>query len=153
MAFYVSIDTNNLVTLTMRGTVPEPGYREVIFWRPTEDDPTPPEIAPDQIITGLWPDVAILAETMVDAVTGHLVPRPKLVPPAFDAETNILSLTDCPAGTVIEVHDQIGGEVVGTITADTASFADTITFSDAGRYAVEFDPPLPYLPLTFEVQF
>lgn len=60
------------------------------------------------------------------------------------------TFTGLPEGTVIEVIDVSGAESLGETTVDGTGVA-VISLPDPGRYALEFAPPAPWMPETFNV--
>lgn len=74
---------------------------------------------------------------------GELVPRPQVPPPVQVAAS--VEVADCPPGTVITVHDVLGGEVLASITTDEAAPGVAFSLPDPGLYQIEIAPQFPYL--------
>ncbi len=77
---------------------------------------------------------------------GDLVSRPQS-PPVIDTGTGY-AILDCPEGTVIEVHDLLGREVMANITAPADSHAVEFTLPDPGEYEVTVQAPSPHIVTT-----
>lgn len=60
---------------------------------------------------------------------------------------------DCDEGTVIEVADIVGGELMARVVADADGFSQEFSFPDPGTYSITVTSPTPYLETqeTFEV--
>ncbi len=73
-----------------------------------------------------------------------LVPRPQS--PAVETTGTTHSIADCPLGTVIEIIDNAGGELMEIYT--TATDGETVTrdLPDPGQYEINVKSPDPYLP-------
>lgn len=74
-------------------------------------------------------------------VAGAWTLRPELGTPVIAVGT--VSLASCPSGTVAEVTDISGHEIMGTV-AEAGGLIE-ITLPDAGHYAIEYLPPLPHV--------
>jgi hypothetical protein len=73
--------------------------------------------------------------------------RPAL--PSPQTVAGVTTMTGAPSGTVCEVNDLDGGAILATVTE--ASGVIAIDLPDPGRYALDYAPPLPYLPLAVTV--
>lgn len=81
---------------------------------------------------------------------GQFLPRPQIDLPALTGIS--LELPALPLGTKISVLDRIGSEQVLSLVTDVDGWSDTLTFDDAGSYAIDVTPPAPYLPTTTVVE-
>lgn len=76
-------------------------------------------------------------------------PRPTIQPP--EKIEGGFRLSGLPVGTVVEIHDLIGEEVMADQTiADDGSL--DFGFADAGHYVIEVMPPNPYVNATFQIE-
>ena len=76
-------------------------------------------------------------------VEGALVPRP--VSPVPQDIPDGYRLADCPAGSQIFIHDEIGGEVIFQTVIETDGADFDFALPDAGRYVIEVAAPLPFV--------
>lgn len=83
-------------------------------------------------------------------VDGILVPRPKS-PQPYSSDGKII-VPPCSEGTMINVFDQSGHEVLATIITETDDYEETFEFVDAGTYRVEVEAPFPHLTTFAEVR-
>ncbi len=90
-------------------------------------------------------DLVSLATLMLTAE--GWMPRPAMAAPVVsDAGpgVGIVTFFDCPAGTAFEVSDVETGAILQTITAGGSV---VIHLPEPGRYRIDAQPPLPFLPL------
>lgn len=99
----------------------------------------PPEGA---IITDDEMSIQERARLYVDGENG-LVPRPEVPAPTLSGDD--LSIPSGPEGTVLKVMDKVSDEVMWEMTTDNNLTDHVLTLPDAGTYAVEIDPPHPWL--------
>ena len=99
-------------------------------------------------------DVAIpdadLAGLMQDA-EGALVARPVSPVPVLTGAGEYAVL-DCPAGTVIEVHDCLGRELMAAVTAEADGYSETVTLPDRGTYEIIVSAPPPHVVWRLKVE-
>lgn len=70
-------------------------------------------------------------------------PQPQLDVVKDEQGAAVLIITGAPAGTVLRVSDIEADELIYRETFDVMG---QWRFPDAGRYSIEVDPPLPWLP-------
>lgn len=99
------------------------------------------------VIPGYSGPINDLARMMV--LEGVLQPRP--LSPAVVSSGTVHTVSGMPAGTVIEVYDLTGGEIMGTMTAAADDAVQEITLPDAGSYRIEITAPPPHLMTAVEV--
>ena len=56
-----------------------------------------------------------------------------------------ITISPCPVGTSIEVHDVIGRETMAELVVENDTLPTVFTLTDPGNYSVEVTPPAPYL--------
>ncbi|MDE4059779.1 hypothetical protein [Phaeobacter gallaeciensis] len=149
MPIFVALDENWLVTRRIKGGPLSAFGIGALEVKPFNPDADPWAMPAGTIMLGQDVDKDRLHHGYRTAA-GYLGLRPVLTGQAVTGAT--VTLPACPAGTVIEVHDLAGGEVMHSLTANADGFTDTITFEDAGQYAVEIDPPAPWLDMTLKVE-
>lgn len=91
------------------------------------------------------PSVRDLCRMMLSG--SALVDRPSLPVPVQSSST--VTLSGLPLGTVVEVIDASGDEVMAELVADTEGWGDDIVMASNGAYQIELLPPAPYLELSF----
>lgn len=79
----------------------------------------------------------------------NLVPRPLSPQPV--AVAGAVEIPPCPIGTVIEISDLSGVEVMAELVADADGWTETIEFPDPGEYRVSVAAPAPYLEASVRV--
>ncbi|MDE4297078.1 hypothetical protein PXK56_17975 [Phaeobacter gallaeciensis] len=149
MPIFVKLGENGVVEQLIRGaslSEDELGALEVIPFNPKIN---PWAVPADTIMLGQGVDKENV-HLGYRTTTGFLKLRPMLTGQSVTGNT--LALPACPAGTVIEVQDLSGGEILHSLTANADGFTDTITFEDTGQYSVEIDPPAPWLDMTLTVE-
>ena len=116
---YVQTDAHGLIQQASSG--PQDGFEAVSLhdWQPGE-----------------------FAERFYKNSEGFWMQRPALAPVDFDGSS--LSITGCPAGTVVSVIDVASGMEIHAETADVDAWADVLTFNDAGLFEVHITPPIPW---------
>ncbi|GIT85397.1 hypothetical protein [Roseobacter sp. OBYS 0001] len=73
---------------------------------------------------------------------GTLVLRP--LSPVVTSAGTVHTIANCPAGTVIEVADVAGDEIMAEITSTGQT--EVISLPDPGEYQIRVAAPLPALP-------
>lgn len=104
--------------------------------------------AVDEVLVAGRPNIRDLCQMMLSG--SSLVERPTLPDPT--RIDNVVTLSGLPLGTLIEVIDVSGDEVMLETSADTDNWGDTITLTENGTYEIELLPPAPHLPLTFRFE-
>ena len=105
---------------------------------------TPPEGA--VIVDGTL-SASDLLGLYVDGGNG-LVPRPKVTAP--NIVDDILTIPAGPNGTLLRLFDQISGEIMWQTTTDDTEIEHVLTLPDHGTYAVEVEPPFPWVSMQVE---
>ncbi|GIT85455.1 hypothetical protein [Roseobacter sp. OBYS 0001] len=97
---------------------------------PTGAALAPPDLRPAQLV-----------RLMQDA-GGALIERP--LSPVVTSAGTFHTIENCPAGTVIEVADISGDEIMAEITSTGQT--EVISLPDPGEYQIRVAAPLPALP-------
>lgn len=82
-------------------------------------------------------------------VGGSLVERPPSPAPLVAA--GAVEIPPCPLGTVIEVSDLTGREVMAEIETDADGWSELIELPDPGQYMVSVQAPAPHLETRVKV--
>jgi len=93
------------------------------------------------------PDEVDLVSLATLMLTGEgWMPRPAMAAPVVSdaGPGRDVTFIDCPAGTAFEVSDAETGAILQTITAGGSV---VIHLPEPGRYRIDAQPPLPFLPL------
>jgi len=83
-------------------------------------------------------------------VGGLLVQRPASAIPLVAG--NVVTISNCPSGTEIEVMDLSGKERMALIICPTDDFDQTVTLPDAGLYEINVTAPSPHVPTRTRVE-
>lgn len=104
------------------------------------------------------PDEAIIVDTPLTPrqlvkhryVDGVFIERPALSDLTFGNDT--YEILDVPIGTEIVVYDVIGGEEMTSFVVNEAEYNLQIQLTVSGEYAVELNPPPPFLPAFHKIE-
>lgn len=92
-------------------------------------------------------DVAALMQMM--RVDGVWVERPRPIMQTDQTGVTTVTLADAPAGTTCRIIDLLTDDLLFAGPSDAGAIW---TLPDPGHYAVEIDPPLPWLPISLRLE-
>lgn len=126
---FIRLDADNVVCEVRTSRIPpdDPIWHEV--------DPTIPHRDLHRMMHVALPD----GDTEL-----NLVERPQS--PDLTQTGTDFTVLDCPNGTVIEILDMSGEEVMARITVDQDGFAQQFALPDPGTYEVTIEAPAPHIP-------
>lgn len=126
----------------------------IAFAQMRADDPrlperfgTAPTLPAGAIALPRGADVAALMGCML--VDGVWVDRPRPTVLVDQTGATTVALTDAPAGTTCRIIDVLTDDL---LFAGPAPAPADWTLPDPGQYAVEIDPPLPWLPISLRLE-
>ena len=131
------------------------GYHQMIsFARMREDDPrlpdrfaAAPELPFGAIALPRGADVTALMRMM--RVGGVWVERPLPIVQTDQTGVTTVTLADAPTGTTCRIIDLLTDDL---LFAGQSEAGAIWTLPDPGLYAVEIDPPLPWLPVNLRLE-
>ena len=92
-------------------------------------------------------DVTALMRMML--VDGVWVDRPRPIVQTDQTGVTTVTLAAAPTGTMCRIIDLLTDDL---LFAGSAPVASVWTLPDPGHYAVEIDPPLPWLPINLRLE-
>ena len=92
-------------------------------------------------------DVTALMRMML--VDGVWVDRPRPIVQTDQTGVTTVTLADAPTGTTCRIIDLLTDDL---LFAGAANAGAIWTLPDPGRYAVEIDPPPPWLPVSLRLE-
>lgn len=132
MGYFVKLLSTGAVQGTAVNRIATEGYLQVI------GAGTPAE---GEVLAGVPLSVPALATSYLSE--GVLVPRP--VTPKPERLGTVLTFPSYPAGTVIVIADQTGGEVLLNHVVEDGEPALVVDLPDAGVYVIEAAQPFPFI--------
>lgn len=95
---------------------------------------------------GVADPTALMRMMLVDGVW---VDRPRPIVQTDQTGVTTVTLADAPAGTTCRIVDLLTDDLLFEGPSDAGAIW---TLPDPGRYAVEIDPPLPWLPVSLRLE-
>ncbi|GGA23880.1 hypothetical protein [Neptunicoccus cionae] len=132
MGYFVKLSSTGAVDSTAVNRIATEGYLQVI------GAGTPAE---GEVLAGVPLSVPALATSYL--LEGVLVPRPVTPKPVLLG--TVLTFPSYPAGTVIVIADQTGGEVLLDHAVEDGAAALVVDLPDAGVYVIEAAQPFPFI--------